>query len=1157
MLQIKKRDGSIVSFNFTKILNRIKKAAKGLKVNSDQIFINVITSMPQDGFVTTTELDNLIASTAASYTGTHYDYSKLAANIAISAYHKVTSVSFADTVSRLVEDNIIHNDLFLIIEKYGEGKVEEMIDYERDYNFNYFAWKTLEQMYLIKTSDGIGIERPQHMYMRIALWITQSIEEAKEVYDLLSNQLVSCATPIMRSAGRTVSQLSSCVLKYNTGDSRTGLIDTFKDVAEYSADGAGIGLCMSNIRSEESRIATSGGYAGGLLKYIKIINENLRFFNQQGTRPGVAAVYIEPWHKDVFKLLEIKKNQGPEELRARDIFTALWIPDNFMRAVENNDDWYLFCPNDIKKAGLTALQEQYGEDYERTYNLAVQKGLGKKIKAHDLFYKIIESQIETGVPYMLFKDAVNRKTNHQNLGVIKQSNLCVAPETLLLTDNGYKEIQSLIGEKVNIWNGFEWSEVEPFKTNDFAELYTVKLSDGSILDCTDYHKWFVNVNYKNKIEVRTTLQLKAGDKLQKHDFPIILDGVDMKYPYTHGLLCADGHVENGNRFIRLYGEKKKLLSFLDTRNKYTGSLKNVELEKIGISYEDNNDRIKVSLPLDIDEKFFVPIDGNIDVKLKWLAGYLDGDGTVALNNQNGYFNQSIQVCSVNNSFILNVKLLLSTLGIKSNVKSCRDAGLRSLPNGKGEREFYDCNEVYRLTISSWYTHKLLNLGINFNRLKVNLALPDREAGRYVEVVEVLKTGRIDSTYCLNEPKNHSVIFNGVMTSNCAEIVQYTDELTTAICTLASQVIKNYIKDGKFDFNLLHYTTKVLTKILNRVIDVNHYSTDKGLKGGKEQRAIAIGVQGLADVFYMLDLTFTSQEARELNRAIFETIYHASIEGSMELVRDGLYDKYSGFEGSPMSKGVFQFDMWDSEQVVFSGMYDWDKLKKDVSTHGLANSLFVAQMPVASSAKVTDSYEMTEPMDSNLFNRRVLGGEFMIPNKYLVQDLEKLGIWSEAVKNEIIVNNGSIQEVNFLKYLNTDEKNLDKKAKRLEYLVEKYKTVWEFKQRDLIDLAADRAPFVDQTQSMNIYMANPTVTKITSSHLYSWKKGLKTGSYYMRTKAISTGAKHLAIAAAETAKQPSEYAIYVASPNSSFGRAEEPVLTDKPEGSPFDCEGCSA
>jgi len=814
-LQIKKRDGSIVSFNFTKILNRIKKAAKGLKVNSDQIFINVITSMPQDGFVTTTELDNLIASTAASYTGTHYDYSKLAANIAISAYHKVTSVSFADTVSRLVEDNIIHNDLFLIIEKYGEGKVEEMIDYERDYNFNYFAWKTLEQMYLIKTSDGIGIERPQHMYMRIALWITQSIEEAKEVYDLLSNQLVSCATPIMRSAGRTVSQLSSCVLKYNTGDSRTGLIDTFKDVAEYSADGAGIGLCMSNIRSEESRIATSGGYAGGLLKYIKIINENLRFFNQQGTRPGVAAVYIEPWHKDVFKLLEIKKNQGPEELRARDIFTALWIPDNFMRAVENNDDWYLFCPNDIKKAGLTALQEQYGEDYERTYNLAVQKGLGKKIKAHDLFYKIIESQIETGVPYMLFKDAVNRKTNHQNLGVIKQSNLC------------------------------------------------------------------------------------------------------------------------------------------------------------------------------------------------------------------------------------------------------------------------------------------------------------------------------------------------------AEIVQYTDELTTAICTLASQVIKNYIKDGKFDFNLLHYTTKVLTKILNRVIDVNHYSTDKGLKGGKEQRAIAIGVQGLADVFYMLDLTFTSQEARELNRAIFETIYHASIEGSMELVRDGLYDKYSGFEGSPMSKGVFQFDMWDSEQVVFSGMYDWDKLKKDVSTHGLANSLFVAQMPVASSAKVTDSYEMTEPMDSNLFNRRVLGGEFMIPNKYLVQDLEKLGIWSEAVKNEIIVNNGSIQEVNFLKYLNTDEKNLDKKAKRLEYLVEKYKTVWEFKQRDLIDLAADRAPFVDQTQSMNIYMANPTVTKITSSHLYSWKKGLKTGSYYMRTKAISTGAKHLAIAAAETAKQPSEYAIYVASPNSSFGRAEEPVLTDKPEGSPFDCEGCSA
>ena len=364
-LSIKKRSGDNVAFNPSKILNRIKKAAKGLNVNSDEIFIKVITSVPTEGVITTKELDKLVSEISASYTGSHYDYSKLAASVSISSYHKETSESFYETMKTLANDGIINQEMIEMIEKYGPEKVDGIINHERDYNFDYFAWKSLYEMYLLKNSNGKTIERPQHMYLRVALWVTKSFKEAKEYYESLSKQLISPATPIMINSGTKIPQLASCVLHYNNADSREGLLDTMRDISVYSADAAGIGLCMSNIRSKESRIKTSGGYAGGLLKYLKIVNESLRFFNQQGRRPGSAAIYIEPWHKDIFDLLEIKKNTGAEELRARDLFTALWIPDNFMRAVEKDEEWYLFCPNDIIKAGLTPLQELYGEEYVR------------------------------------------------------------------------------------------------------------------------------------------------------------------------------------------------------------------------------------------------------------------------------------------------------------------------------------------------------------------------------------------------------------------------------------------------------------------------------------------------------------------------------------------------------------------------------------------------------------------------------------------------------------------------------------------------------------------------------------------------------------------------------------------------------------------------
>ena len=609
----------------------------------------------------------------------------------------------------------------------------------------------------------------------------------------------------MINAGTKVPQLASCVLHYNNDDSRVGLLDTLKDISTYSSDAAGIGLCMSNLRSKDTRISSSGGFAGGLLKYLKIVNESLRFFNQQGRRPGSAAIYIEPWHKDIFDLLDIKKNTGPEELRARDLFTSLWLPDNFMRAVRESSDWYLFCPDDIKKAGLKPLQESYGEEYEEIYNKAVSLGLGKKIKAQELWYKIVESQIETGVPYLCSKDSANRKTNHQNIGVIKQSNLC--------------------------------------------------------------------------------------------------------------------------------------------------------------------------------------------------------------------------------------------------------------------------NEIY----------------------------------------------------------------------------QYTDEKTTAICTLSSMILKNFIEDGKFNFQRLFEETRKVVRALNKVIDINYYSTEKGRKGGLEQRAIGIGTQGLADVFYLMDYVFTSDEAKKLNKDIFETIYYGAVYESNNLCKTGEYKPYDFFQGSPMSQGVFQFDMWGLGESNLSGMWDWNSLKESVKLYGVCNSLSTAQMPVASSAKITGSYEMTEPAHSALFNRRVVGGEIMIVNKYLITDFEKIGIWNEQVKNEIIINEGSIQPINFNKYLDVEDKNYNKKVKRIEHLLKKYKTIWEISQRELIDMASDRAPFIDQSQSMNIYLANPTVSKITSSHFKAWDNGLKTLCYYVRTKAISTGAKHLAVDISQEVKpQPL--------PEVDYSKMN---LPPRPDSSLVECFGCSS
>ena len=413
------------------------------------------------------------------------------------------------------------------------------------------------------------------------------------------------------------------------------------------------------------------------------------------------------------------------------------------------------------------------------------------------------------------------------------------------------------------------------------------------------------------------------------------------------------------------------------------------------------------------------------------------------------------------------------------------------------------------------------------------------------MIKITKLNKKEDVYDIQVPETSCFYANNILVHNC-EIFQTTDEETTAICTLSSMVIKNFIQGGKFNHELLFQEVRKVVRSLNKVIDINNYSTEKGRKGGLEQRAIAIGVQGLADVFYIMDYIFTSEEAKRLNKEIFETIYYGAIYESNQLCIEGKYTPYNYFDGSPMSQGVFQFDMWGLDEG--SLFWDWTALKENVKKHGVCNSLFTAQMPVASSAKVTGSYEMTEPAHSAIFNRRVVGGEIMIVNKYLINDFEKLGIWCEDLKNEIIMNEGSIQNINFNNYLDPEDKNYTKKIKRIEHLIPKYKTIWEISQKQLIDMATDRAPFIDQSQSMNIYMADPTLSKITSSHFHSWESGLKTLCYYVRTKAISTGAKHLAMDISKRGIPKQEQ------PKINYSDMN---LPPKPESSDFECFGCSS
>jgi len=738
-----KRDGREEGIHFDKITSRIEKLCFSLDmdyIEPSQITMKVINGLYPG--VTTVELDNLAAEIAATLTTRHPDYAILAARIAVSNLHKETEKKFSDVISILhkMTHSMTGRGIPMIDEKYykivmdNKDKLDAALIYDRDFQYQYFGFKTLERSYLLK-KDGKVVERPQQMLMRVAVGIHgEDIEAAIETYDLLSQKLFTHASPTLFNAATPRPQLSSCFLLTMSSDSIEGIYDTLKQCALISKSAGGIGLNVHCIRSTGSYIAGTNGNSNGLVPMLRVFNNTARYVDQGGNkRPGAFAIYLEPWHADIFDFLDLKKNHGKEEQRARDLFYALWIPDLFMKRVKTDGEWSLMCPDECP-----GLHEVWGEEFEALYEKYEREGRARrKVKAQKLWYQIIESQIETGTPYMLYKDACNRKSNQQNLGTIKCSNLCT------------------------------------------------------------------------------------------------------------------------------------------------------------------------------------------------------------------------------------------------------------------------------------------------------------------------------------------------------EIVEYSAADEVAVCNLASIAVNMFVKSDKtFDFDKLKKVAKVVTKNLNRIIDVNYYPVIEARNSNMRHRPIGIGIQGLADAYIMMRFPFESEEAALLNKQIFETIYYGALESSCELAeKDGPYQTYPG---SPVSKGVLQYDMWG---VTPTSLHDWASLKSKISKHGVRNSLLLAPMPTASTAQILGNNESVEAYTSNIYTRRVLSGEFQVVNQHLLKDLVELGIWSDDIKNEIVAFNGSIQNI----------PNIPDYIKKL------YKTVWEISQKNVIKQAADRGAFIDQSQSLNIHIAEPNFGKMSSMHFYGWECGLKTGMYYLRTK----------------------------------------------------------
>lgn len=840
--------------------------------------------------------------------------------------------------------------------------------------------------------------------------------------------------------------VKNCYL-IGTEDSVPGIFKTVADCAKISKWAGGIGIHISNIRAKGSLIRKTNGRSDGIVPMLRTFNATARYINQGSRRNGSFAMYLEPWHADVLDFLECKKNHGAMDERALDLFYALWVPDLFMKSVEENKPWYLMCPS--KCPGLTDV---YGEAFEKLYTQYVEeKRYEKEIRAQFLWDRIIDSLIETGTPYITFKDTINRKSNQQNVGIIKSSNLCVSGDTFILTSEGCFTIDHFVGHVVNVWNGEQWSRTKIVQTGKGQECLNISFSNGCCLKCTPYHKFYIQEGkQQRKLDAN---ELEIGMQCSPFYLPVIDGKSQFEYAYIRGLFCSIGKTfRNYSNKIDVFG---KLILPSEKLNVIT-KISELVTTRINVS----EDTFDITLPYDIPLEKTVPLNHSISSKILWLEGMADGNSE--------YTAHTLTILHETEPIMVLTLYLLQTLGIHSECVH--------------DKEY----SVYRLLIKDDNLNKLIVQGFH-SEIHALKRKDTHKKQPLIYVTSIEKCTKKYDTYCFKERLKGMGMFNGILTGQCSEIVEYSDDKEYAVCNLNSICLPKCIEDNKFNFSKLQKVVKIVTYNLNEIIDKNFYPVPETERSNMRHRPIGIGVQGLADVFNILRLPFDSEEARHLNRQIFEVIYYAAMEESCRLAE--IHGPYKTFEGSPLSKGKFQFDLWNEygeTQCTDPELgLDWDTLRKRIMEKGVYNSLVTAIMPTASTSQIMGNTECCEPRTSNIYTRRTLAGQFLVVNKYLQNDLIKLGIWSEQMKQNIIHNQGSIQHI----------EEIPKEIKDL------YKTIWEIKQKVIVDMAADRGRFIDQSQSMNLFFEEPQPRKLTGALFYGWKKGLKTGSYYIRSKPV--------------------------------------------------------
>ncbi len=1066
-MKVLKRSGLTEDVSFDKVLKRIKLLSHDLTIDIYDIAQKVVTRIYDN--VKTCELDELAAHICSSLIADHPDYGILASRIIISNHHKNTSPSLSETISILYHNvdkdgkpnNIVSKELYDTVMNNKE-KLNSYIDNSRDYSFDYFGFKTLEKAYLMRVNNKV-VERPQHMFMRVALGLHgNDIKDALQTYDLMSTKHFVHATPTLFNAGTPRPQCSSCYL-LGMEDSIEGIFDTLKECAFISKYAGGIGVWIHDIRSRNSLIRGTNGTSTGIVPMLRVFNNTARYINQSGKRNGSIAVYIEPWHGDIEQFLEMKLPQGAEEDRARDLFYALWIPDLFMERVKAGAKWSLMCPDQCP-----GLSDVYGMDFTRLYEQYETEGRYiKQVNAQDLWFKVLAAQIETGTPYLCYKDASNIKSNQKNLGTIKSSNLCVCGKTQILTDEGYKTIENVVNSYVRVWNGTEFSKSYVMQTGIKQNIITITFSNGAELKCTPYHKFYIQDSVNAQVTVVCAENLEKGMSIESYNLPVIDGQKHIKEPYLQGIYSA---LRTDNCIIT---------------SSYTDVIDGLVLMKMIEPVSEQSYKIAQSLDFDYD---FVPKgDFTLETKVNWLEGFIDGCGDVKEGDAVMRMHHSSE------KILRDVQLLLTTIGVFSNFNQSTNDLL------------VDCDKLASFTM--------------FTKVRIPDTKPSQP--NKITVISVVNDNELADTFCFNEPIEHKGVLNGVLTGNCSEIIEFSDKDETAVCNLASVCLPTYVKTSEsgeiyFDFDKLHEVIKVMTKNLNKIIDLNFYPVEKTRRSNFRHRPIGIGVQGLADTFILMRLAFDSDEARHLNSMIFETIYHAAAEQSMliakkrheiitnidndkdyclhlnefekDLVNSRYPGAYSTFDGSPASQGFLQFDLWKT--APYTDRYDWDSLKSEIKKYGMRNSLLCAPMPTASTSQIMGFNECFECITSNIYKRKTLAGEFILVNKYLIKDLSDLGLWSKEMKTRIILNDGSIQSIQEIP----------------QNIRDIYKIVWEIKQKVLIDLAADRGKYICQSQSLNLFVEDPTFQKLSSMHFYAWQRGLKTGMYYLRTRPRASSQK---------------------------------------------------